>query len=261
VVLSNNCCVKEGFEMIFEDLKEMNPFDFEKIVCKIFENLGYKVKHIKQGDDIGIDILASNGNELLAVQVKKYVQRKINLEMIYHTYGAAAFYGCSKAIIITLNELTLRAYEASKKLPVEIWGKDIIKELAEKIDFTPTSKKEDKKIDSEDWFYKIWVNHIKCLQKKQLKHLVRNSHFTITCVDDDGICIVNSKGAQRNIDIYSFRDVITKLKNDGKITREAINDDYQRRGSSVISAILATLPNVHKDDNARETTLIWNTVE
>lgn len=247
--------------MRFEAIEKMNPFDFEKIVCKIFENLGYNVKHIEQGEDIGIDILANNENESLAIQVKKYVKRKINLDMIYHTYGAAAFYDCSKAIIVTLGECTPRAYEVSEKLSVEIWGKDIIKTLAEKIDFMPACEKEDKKIDLEDWFYQIWVNHIKCLQTKKVKHLVRNSHFTITCVDDDGICIINSSGREKTIDIDTFRRTVTKFKKEGRITRKTINDNYQRRGSSVISAILATLPNVYKDDKAKETTLIWNTVE
>jgi restriction system protein len=109
-----------------EDILELSPSDFERLMASMLITLGYNVKPIDLGEDIAIDILANNDQELIGIQVKKYKSRKVNLLMIYHTFGAAAYYDCNKAVIITLSELASRAMEAAKKLKVEIWGRDSI---------------------------------------------------------------------------------------------------------------------------------------
>lgn len=241
--------------MNLKDIVKLTPHDFEELISHILKDLGYNVRRIKQGDDIGIDILANNERESLAVQVKKYEHRKINLAMIYHTYGAAAYYECSRAVIVTLSDLTPRATEVARKLKVEIWNQEELLKKVKSIHFEPSI--DEIGDENEEWFYRIWNTHIKCLQGTTIRHITRPTHITVNTVNDDGLIISNSNGRIRRFDIEIFHHVLAKLKSEESLTRAAINDDYQRRGSSAICAILAAIPGIYKDDNAQRTTLVW----
>lgn len=243
--------------MNMDDIIKLSPSDFEIFICYILEKLGYKVSPISIGEDIGIDVLAMNESDKIGIQIKKYIKRKINLAMIYHTYGAAAYYDCSKVVIITLSELTPKANIVANKLDVEIWDKDKLLGLIQMSNFNISEllNKESKYV--ENWFYEIWKTNIKQLEGKRVKHITRDSYITVVSVDDDGMSIINSNGRKRNFDIDIFLQVLTRLKDKGSITREEINNDYQRRGSSAISAVLLMLPNIYKDHSADKTTLVW----
>lgn len=240
-----------------DDIIKLSPSEFEAFICCMVGKLGYEVRPISIGEDIGIDALAMNEFDKIGIQIKKYIKRKINLSMIYHTYGAAAYYDCSKAVIITLSELTPKADIVANKLGVEIWDKDKVFNLIQRsnFDINELLNKESKYV--ENWFYEIWKTYIKQLEGKRVKHITRDSYITVLSVDEDGMSIVNSNGRKRKIDIDIFLQVLTRLKDKGSITREEINNDYQRRGSSAISAVLLTLPNIHKDHKADKTTLVW----
>src|SRR6056297_418578 len=100
--------------------------EFERFIGNLNESQGYDTEYIPQADDIGIDIIASSEYEKISVQVKKYFKRKINLDIVYHTFGAAEFHDCSRCIIVTLSDLTKNAKQVAEKLNVEIWDRDKI---------------------------------------------------------------------------------------------------------------------------------------
>lgn len=244
--------------MKLDEMNKLTPAEFERLVGMVVKALGYDIRHIEIGEDIGIDILAAKDQENMAIQVKKYMTRKINLSMIYHTYGAAAYYDCNQAVIVTLSELTPRAIEAANKLKVEIWDRYKLIDLIEshQLDMK-LIKNPHESYRRGDWFYQIWDTHIKELQGKKIKHLSRDTYIMIIQVNDDGITYINSNGRKRNLDVDIFQQVLTKFRSEGFITREKINDNYQRRGSSAISAILAALPNVYIDHSRQPRRLVW----
>lgn len=243
--------------MEFCNLAELPPPDFENLIGRMLLSLGYEIKHIPRGENIGIDLVASNKRERIAIQIKKYRSRKINSAMIYHTFGAKAYYDCSRAVIVTLNILTPDASEVANKLNVEIWENDTLLKMLE------SSKKMDRILhaaidgSNEDWYYSIWNNHVKRLEGEDCNHLGRVTHITVTDVDDDGIAFVNSNGNRRTISIDIFRQVLIRLKREGCITRAAINDDYSGSTSSAICAILVKIPGITQDKRAQIITLIW----
>lgn len=242
--------------MEMEDIISLTPNDFEVLICNLVEGLGYKVKHFAPGEDIGIDIIAANEKRSMAIQVKKYIKRKVNLAMVYHTYGAAAYYDCTKKIIVTLSELTPKALEVAEKLDVEIWDKDILLKLFQSVSIKNPTRHNQSGI-TEDWFFEIWNNYIKELKGQKVKHLSRDTYITVIDVNDDGLSIINSNGRKRVFGIDIFRHILTKLRSEGSITREEINNEYQRRGSSAISAIIVTIPDIYKDNNIKKTVIVW----
>lgn len=247
-----------GVLMEIKDVSNLSPNEFEVFISNLVEAQGYKVKLFAAGEDIGIDIIAENEKESIAIQVKKYNNRKINLAMIYHTYAAAAYYDCTKSRIVTLSELTPKAVEVAKKLNVEIWDKDVLFPMIQSLDSVEIPIKVNESSITEDWFFEIWNNHIKDLERQKVKHLSRDTYITVVEVNDDGLSIVNSNGRKRDFSIDIFRYILTKLRNSGCITREEINFEYQRRGSSAISAIIVTIPGIYKDVNIKKTTIVWD---
>lgn len=244
--------------MQIQDISNLSPNDFEVFISNLVERQGYEVKRFAPGEDIGIDIIADDEKESIAIQVKKYNTRKVNLAMVYHTYGAAAYYECTRSLIVTLSELTPRAMEVAKKLNVEVWGKDVILSMVQSVDSINLPIKVKERSITEDWFFEIWSNYIKGLKGKKVKHLSRDTYITVMDVDDDGLSIINSNGRKRAFSIDIFRYILTKLRREGSITREEINNEYQRRGSSAIGAILVTIPGIQKDVKTKKTTIVWD---
>lgn len=239
-------------------IKEMTPAEFEIFIERLLANQGYEIDHISQGDDIGIDIIASDNLDRIAIQIKKYLNRKINLDIIYHSFGAAAFHDCSRSVIVTLHDLTENAKRAAEKLNVEIWGKDKIIEMASKICSEGGNINQSNRVKKNDWFDIVWNNEVKILEGEHIPLLSGRGINTVLKVNEDGVYVESSNGKKRNIDIEIFKQIMTKLKDEGRVTRSYVNDQYKSRGSSAICAILAKLTEVNVDDSANSITLLWN---
>lgn len=50
----------------------MTPADYEHLVGEYFRRLGYRVTVTPASNDYGIDIIATRGNEKIAIQAKMY---------------------------------------------------------------------------------------------------------------------------------------------------------------------------------------------
>lgn len=50
----------------------MTPADYEHLVGEYFRRLGYRVTVTPASNDHGIDIIATRGNEKIAIQAKMY---------------------------------------------------------------------------------------------------------------------------------------------------------------------------------------------
>lgn len=148
--------------------------------------------------------------------------------------------------------------EVSKKLKVEVWGRDELLAMIQSVDSIELRNKTKESSVTKDWFFEIWNDYIKDLKGQEVRHLSRNTHITVIDVNDDGLSIINSNGRKRDFSIDIFRYILSKLKREGTITREEINNDYKRRGSSAISAIIVTIPGIYKDANIKKTTIVWD---
>ncbi len=79
------------------------------------------------------------------------------MDIIYHTYGACAFYDCTQAVVATLGQLTLNAKKAADKLNVQIWDYDFIQNHIKSIELNQIST-----LGSDrDYFDAIWKTILK----------------------------------------------------------------------------------------------------
>ena len=118
-------------------LKKLNfahfhPHEFEKLIAKLFMNMGFSVNLTPYISDFGADIIATRGNDRIVIQVKKYsIGKNVGAKEVREILGAMWKYRANKAIIITTSDFTILAQEQAKNAPIELWNRDILYQLIE----------------------------------------------------------------------------------------------------------------------------------
>jgi hypothetical protein len=187
-----------------------------------------------------VDLFAERGKEKIAVQAKMYgSSRPINREMVMHLKGAEAYFDCTGSAIITDGRVKEDAAQVAQKLGVQLIYLKSTTSLEPKLDQPVRLVQRD--VASNLDFDTIWERHI-----MPLKGLVITSpdglENTIVNVDASGVTRITSKNRQNRLPIEVFRSAIAHLLRHGSITREQINEDYVKRGSSGVVLILSQVP-------------------
>ncbi len=128
------------------NFSKLTPFQFEKLISKLFKNKGYKTKVTKKSRDYGVDIIAKKDNDIIVIQCKKYKkEHKVGNRDIQKILGSMWKYKANKAIIITTSYFTKPALEQAKKAPIQLWNLRKLKEEIRKYIVDKEYKEEEKK--------------------------------------------------------------------------------------------------------------------
>lgn len=107
---------------INNNFSRFEPFEFERLVAKLFEKKGYKATVTQERGDFGVDILAEAGKEKIAIQVKHW-QASVGGPDVHKTLGSMITFGANRAMVVTSSDFTNQAYEIQKRgAPVELWN-------------------------------------------------------------------------------------------------------------------------------------------
>lgn len=87
------------------DVDKMTGVEFEQYVGKILQSKGYGVTFTKASGDLGVDILASKGNETTGIQLKRY-KENVSRTAISDVVGAKDHYGYTRCMVITTSYFT-----------------------------------------------------------------------------------------------------------------------------------------------------------
>lgn len=206
----------------------MRPDEYEHIVAEHFEAKGYKTSVSQYSNDYGVDVFATKGKEIIAIQAKMFggSTRPINRQMVMELHGAKDYFDCTKAIIATNGRIIDNALEVANKLRIEILNIPAIR--------TTYKTKRTTKSNS---FEKIWEKHVMPLEGKTIKRPDGKTN-KILKVDWSGIQRITSNGKTQKIKIEIFKKTINHLLKNGEITRSFINEEYKDRASSGIVLIL-----------------------
>lgn len=210
----------------------MNPKQYEELICEHFRNRGYIAKTTAYSGDYGVDVFATKGKEKIAIQAKMYGggTRKINRQMVMELHGAKDYFDCTRAILATDGTILSDALEVANKLKIEILY----------LDGSEATNIKNVKIDDLT-FDGIWEKYVMPLQGKTL---TRESGETnkIVKVNWSEIERITSNGNKGKIKIEIFKQAVTKLLEDGSISRDYINQNYVGRASSGVILILSQVP-------------------
>ncbi|MCF6177061.1 MAG: restriction endonuclease [Victivallaceae bacterium] len=84
---------------------EMNGYEFEDFLSKLFSSLGYEVKTTARSNDQGADLFAEKFGRKIVIQAKNYTENVGN-SAVQQVLSAKTFYKCDDAMVITNSYFT-----------------------------------------------------------------------------------------------------------------------------------------------------------
>ena len=109
----------------------LNGYQFEEFIAKLFKKMGYKVTITPKSRDYGIDVIAEDKEDIIAIQCKKLkAGSNVSNRDIQRARGSMDFYDANKCIIITNQDFTIQAKEQARRTKnTEIWNKHILHQM------------------------------------------------------------------------------------------------------------------------------------
>ncbi len=111
---------------------ELTGIEFEVAVAGLYERNGYEVTLTKASGDFGVDLLASKGTVLLAIQVKRY-SAKVGVRAVQEVASGARHYHATEALVITDSFFTEPAQELARSLQVQLIDKERLVNMWDKM--------------------------------------------------------------------------------------------------------------------------------
>jgi len=109
-----------GSENLPKHLADLSGTEFEKLLYRLFEKLGYVVEHTGHTGDQGGDLIIQRGQDRIVVQAKAYKEWHVGNDAVQQVVAAKNFYNCNSAIVITTNDFTKEAFELAKSNNVKL---------------------------------------------------------------------------------------------------------------------------------------------
>lgn len=111
-----------------EDIDNMDGFEFERFLERLFDSIGFIAKVTKGSGDQGADLIIEKLGERTVVQAKRY-SSPVSNRAIQEVVAAKAYYDCEKAMVVTNSRFTSSAKSLAFSNSVTLWDRDKLKEL------------------------------------------------------------------------------------------------------------------------------------
>jgi restriction system protein len=103
--------------------------EFEKLLYRLFEAMGYKVQPIGRSGDQGGDLIANKDGERVLIQAKCYRDWSTGNAAVQQVVAAIKYYDCNKAMVVTTSRFTAEAIVLAKVNNTELIPKERLQEL------------------------------------------------------------------------------------------------------------------------------------
>ncbi|MEF3306251.1 restriction endonuclease [Paenibacillus sp. GYB003] len=105
------------------NLLEMDPFDFEHLVCNLFAKMGLESKLTRSSKDGGVDVIAFDPRPVFGgkyiIQAKRY-KNTVEVAAVRDLYGTMMNENASKGILVTTSTYGPDARSFAKDKPIEL---------------------------------------------------------------------------------------------------------------------------------------------
>ena len=121
---------------LFDQLRKIDWFQFEKLVAQVYEKQGYRVTR-KGGanPDGGVDLIIEKDGERAAIQCKQWKTWNVGVKAIREFLGALTDSQIQHSIFITLNGYTGDARQLAEKHRIEIINENGLRVMIEGLNF------------------------------------------------------------------------------------------------------------------------------
>lgn len=100
----------------------LTPRAFEHYWGDFFRVQGYKATVTPESGDQGADVIIEKDGIKTAIQAKKY-KGAVGNSAVQEVVASKAYYGCQRAMVITIGKYTSAAKELARVNGVELWDK------------------------------------------------------------------------------------------------------------------------------------------
>ncbi len=108
---------------------DLSGEDFEKLLYRLFEAMGYKTEWIGKSGDQGGDLIANKDGERILIQAKCYRNWSTGNDAVQQAVGAMKYYNCNKVTVVTTSYFTNQAIALARANNVELIFKKRLQEL------------------------------------------------------------------------------------------------------------------------------------
>lgn len=118
-----------GSRNIPQYFNNLSGADFERLLYRLFEKMGYTVQYVGKMGDQGGDLILEKGIDRILVQAKCYRDWQIGNEAIQQAVAAQKYYNCNGAMVVTNSTFTPHAIDLAKVNNVQLIPKQELQKL------------------------------------------------------------------------------------------------------------------------------------
>ncbi len=108
---------------------DINGKDFENLLYRLYEKMGYEIQLTGKSGDQGADLIVAKGKNRIAIQAKCYKNNLVNNKAIQEAVASKGIYNCNIATVVTNSDFTSGAIELAKANNVYLINGKKLKEL------------------------------------------------------------------------------------------------------------------------------------
>lgn len=101
---------------------------YERLVAARLATQGYSISFTPQSGDQGVDLIATRGEQRIAIQCKNY-RRPVGNDAVQQIFAGARFYGAQIAIVVAPNGYTVSALQLAQSLGVHCTSEEALADL------------------------------------------------------------------------------------------------------------------------------------
>lgn len=120
--------IKGGFESTQYKFSSLSGNDFENLLVRLYESMGYIVEHPGGRGDQGGDLILNKNGQRILVQAKRY-SSNIGNGAVQEAVAAKKYYDCNRMMLIGSSNFTRGALDLASYNEVELIGKSELQGL------------------------------------------------------------------------------------------------------------------------------------
>ncbi len=120
--------VRDSIASIPHTTSQLTGTEFEVLLCKLYEAMGYSAMKTGKTGDQGCDLVVNMGSERVVVQAKCYTG-SVGNSAVQEASTALKLYNCTRAMVVTTSYFTPEAIQLAKVNNVELIGGERLREL------------------------------------------------------------------------------------------------------------------------------------
>ena len=119
----------DSISVVTHSFSKLSGSDFERLLYRLCEAMGYTVQLIGKTGDQGGDLIITKDQERILIQAKCYINMTVGNSAVQEAVAARGHYDCNKAMVVTTSNFTKEATELAKTNNIKLVSKDLLQKL------------------------------------------------------------------------------------------------------------------------------------